>query len=728
MRLQVKLGDGRTGSIDESEFDPKSMQMLEPTQTTTSTTPAAPTTPAAQSAPEQQVRKSAGGFLGNAISSTGKGLWDIGSAAVNTLNPNMEKNTAVNLGKLALGAGELLIPGEQGSEHRARAVGQFYKDRYGGAENIKNTLYNDPFGVALDASALLGGAGTVVSAAGKTGKVATIANAGSKLSAAAKVVDPLQAAGKVVRIPTKAGAAKTGKAVETAGRETAITVNKANSSQITKFEAKTGQDYSKFVQDNNLYGRGKEVTKKADDLIKPLQEEYNSIVRTGEMIPVAPYTKNLRAKAAEMRTGSLDEFDHSVAQKLDDAAEFAESQSKNGMITVNKLTNTKSSQFTRTPKNAMVDPLSDNFNKIKGGIGLQTLEVLYPGSAAVGKKLQALREFKDISTKQGNLGRGAQIVNLLKSAPSTAVLGGIAGGVPGMIAGGAIGMGLGSAKVMGGVSKVTQAASKFLPAAESKVSGALSAAENFGKNTSRLMPSVVPVEELKPDPTNYNQEPDEAANVQHITSNISQDEQNVNTMGQELLPAPPMSSLPEGVTLSDVARAYQQAISEGEKGAAAELKAMYAFEVDHQENQKSQGGLQLSDTAIKITTDLQGAVTDVEGLLETIGQPGGQTGPFIGKYKYLPYATKSKSLQAEMDRVRQTVGKALEGGVLRKEDEEKYKKILPTMDDTETVALNKLKQLKQKITLDLETYTNSQRVYGKGRSQENLPPYQATTP
>jgi hypothetical protein len=36
----------------------------------------------------------------------------------------------------------------------------------------------------------------------------------------------------------------------------------------------------------------------------------------------------------------------------------------------------------------------------------------------------------------------------------------------------------------------------------------------------------------------------------------------------------------------------------------------------------------------------------------------------------------SRKVQAEIDRVRQLVGKALEGGVLRKEDEEKYKKIL----------------------------------------------------
>ena len=45
------------------------------------------------------------------------------------------------------------------------------------------------------------------------------------------------------------------------------------------------------------------------------------------------------------------------------------------------------------------------------------------------------------------------------------------------------------------------------------------------------------------------------------------------------------------------------------------------------------------------------------------------------------------------------IGKALEGGVLRKEDEEKYKDILPTIGDTEAVALSKINGLEAAIVL-----------------------------
>lgn len=64
-------------------------------------------------------------------------------------------------------------------------------------------------------------------------------------------------------------------------------------------------------------------------------------------------------------------------------------------------------------------------------------------------------------------------------------------------------------------------------------------------------------------------------------------------------------------------------------------------------------------------------------------------------------------LQAQIDLARQVVGKFLEGGVLRKEDEEKYKKILPTMKDTQAVALRKLQNLATEIQNRINQYEYS---------------------
>ena len=146
-----------------------------------------------------------------------------------------------------------------------------------------------------------------------------------------------------------------------------------------------------------------------------------------------------------------------------------------------------------------------------------------------------------------------------------------------------------------------------------------------------------------------------------------------------------------------------------------EIAEVYDLVVGEEESQK----LELSDTAIKNVNDLTGARNDVESLYQNISSSD-LVGPIKGNLAKLPYAVESKGLQAEIDRVRQVVGKALEGGVLRKEDEEKYKKILPTMNDTKEVALNKLRQLHEKLSSDLESYVGLQGEYGKGRGIENI--------
>lgn len=59
----------------------------------------------------------------------------------------------------------------------------------------------------------------------------------------------------------------------------------------------------------------------------------------------------------------------------------------------------------------------------------------------------------------------------------------------------------------------------------------------------------------------------------------------------------------------------------------------------------------------------------------------------------------AKSRQAVIDRVKQVIGKALEDGVLRKEDELKYEKILPTIGDPASVVETKLDGLDRAIAL-----------------------------
>ena len=123
-------------------------------------------------------------------------------------------------------------------------------------------------------------------------------------------------------------------------------------------------------------------------------------------------------------------------------------------------------------------------------------------------------------------------------------------------------------------------------------------------------------------------------------------------------------------------------------------------------------GKPLSDTAIKEITTTELALEGVKDLMENVKINEQYIGPISGIQSLNPYS-KARQVQADLDRIRQRVGKALEGGVLRKEDEEKYKKILATMFDTPETALYKLKQLEVDLQREVSTYKNNQLLSGR---------------
>jgi hypothetical protein len=74
----------------------------------------------------------------------------------------------------------------------ADAVGHYYKDRFGGLENIRNTLIKDPVGAVADLSVVAGGASTGLRAAGLA-RAAQVANTVSRFT------DPLAATTNAVK-------------------------------------------------------------------------------------------------------------------------------------------------------------------------------------------------------------------------------------------------------------------------------------------------------------------------------------------------------------------------------------------------------------------------------------------------------------------------------------------------------------------------------------------------
>jgi hypothetical protein len=154
-------------------------------------------------------KKSVGGFAMNVLKSGGKFIKDtaVGLKDV-VIHP---KRTLENIGDPLAGAAMLGIKKATGTKRfdnapeidKAKAVGGFYKDRYGGVKQIKNTLYNDPVGALSDASVLLSGAGAVISKAGTVSKIGTVTKAGNVISKACEVTNPINIAGKAVATASK---------------------------------------------------------------------------------------------------------------------------------------------------------------------------------------------------------------------------------------------------------------------------------------------------------------------------------------------------------------------------------------------------------------------------------------------------------------------------------------------------------------------------------------------
>ena len=107
--------------------------------------------------------------------------------------------TVKDLATLGQGVYELFVPGEQANEEVARAVGQYFADRYGGIDNIKKTFATDPVGFIADATIIFSGGGSLISKTGKIAKSENLVKAGNAAKNIAQTLDPALLPLKAIR-------------------------------------------------------------------------------------------------------------------------------------------------------------------------------------------------------------------------------------------------------------------------------------------------------------------------------------------------------------------------------------------------------------------------------------------------------------------------------------------------------------------------------------------------
>ena len=176
--------------------------------------------PAEAAAPEAHAPQSMG--LGEMASSAVGNLpgsaWQFAKDVTAPIHSPVE--TAKGLGGLVAGGSQRLArstremlglePEEPGAqEGNVDALVSFVSERYGGLENIKRTVAEDPAGFLADIAGLaMGGGGLVAKAAGTAGKLGSVAK---KVGQAGRAIDPARLA--------SAGAKRAGRAASTAVSE-----------------------------------------------------------------------------------------------------------------------------------------------------------------------------------------------------------------------------------------------------------------------------------------------------------------------------------------------------------------------------------------------------------------------------------------------------------------------------------------------------------------------------
>ena len=127
-------------------------------------------------------------------------------------------------------------------------------------------------------------------------------------------------------------------------------------------------------------------------------------------------------------------------------------------------------------------------------------------------------------------------------------------------------------------------------------------------------------------------------------------------------------------------------------------------------------GKAMTDATIGKLSESKSAIASLRDLRDTLKDNEQYIGPIAGLAAMNPYSEARKA-QSKIDLVKQRVGKALEGGVLRKEDEEKYKKILATLQDEPTTAIYKVDSLITTLERDMEIFVEEQRGAGRRLTQ-----------
>lgn len=236
-------------------------------------------------------------------------------------------DTATTIAKLGSGLVQLAIPGEQGNEELARAVGSYYADRYGGVENALKTLREDPVGIVSDVALALTGVGAGIKGAGTVGKFENIAQAGKQIQKSGIKIDPATpvfsgAISGIGKLNSALDKTNVGSKIKTIPSEILgkMTGTGAEVSQLSYEAGRKGGSAQKRLRENRM--GLVDDTQVVDEAVSTLNKQQKAL---GEDLVSA------KGKGNESGSLKLDEIKMDMKDPLKALNEFAIDQSFRGM-------------------------------------------------------------------------------------------------------------------------------------------------------------------------------------------------------------------------------------------------------------------------------------------------------------------------------------------------------------------------------------------------------------
>lgn len=413
-------------------------------------------------------------------------------------------------------------------------------------------------------------------------------------------------------------------------------------SQITKFNKKTGQDLTSFVQKEKLFQKG---TEQVDDKLAELYKQYDdAAIKSGKNVSVKSLLSSFDDKIAELKKYSGSEVNKLVKQLTSEKKILSKSLNGQKEIGLDWITQNRKVLDKVIPESSfMTDPITAGSKKITRDIYKKVIDESTGVTKEIGKKIRNLEAFKDIAEIQQNLGKGNLPAGLLSLLSATAG-GGIGygtGGKDDAIKGALVGYGLTSVvnnpkvitaliDVLGkGSDVLTKASQSAITQVPARVAG-----QQIGN---MLTPSQA-----------TNQTPTGLALEQY---NVGQHQPQQNQISSQLV----TNNYITGRSPEEHYKAYMNAVNAGDKNAAAQIRKLYEDETAYQSSGGKKTEAQIArDSVRELAQSAYNDLLNKDIKTGMMGGPAEQTKSIfgIGEEDTLTFQNKISQIKAMMAKAR----------------------------------------------------------------------------